>query len=38
MKKLIIFFIIAGFITSCSRAVTMQQAANRNYKGTRSVR
>jgi len=38
MKNVIIFFVILFFLISCSPSVTMQQAANRNYKGARAVR
>ena len=38
MKNFTIFFAIVIFLISCSPSVTMQQAANRNYRGARSVR
>lgn len=38
MKNLLILVVIVTFLVSCSPSVTMHQAANSNYKGTRSVR
>lgn len=38
MKNIIALFIIAILMISCSRTVTVQQAANNSYKGCRPVR
>jgi hypothetical protein len=38
MKRIIVCILIMAFAASCSQSVTMQQAANRNYKGTRAIR
>gem|GEM_PF-5961883 len=38
MKSLIILVLISLLIASCAPSVTMQQAANSNYRGTRSVK
>jgi len=38
MKKIIALVAIVGFLSSCSRAVTVQQAANNHYRHCRAVR
>mgnify|MGYP007009266990 CR=1 FL=1 len=38
MKNFTIFLIIIVVLASCAQSVTTQQAANRNYRGTRALR
>ncbi len=38
MKKIITLLLVVSFLVSCSRSVTMQQAANSNFRSARSVR
>ncbi len=38
MKKIITFLIIVTFLASCASSVSIHQAANNNYKKSRSVR
>ena len=38
MKNIIALLLLVVFLISCSRSVTMQQAASRSYRGSRTVR
>jgi hypothetical protein len=38
MKKIIVLLAIVAFLVSCSRSVTVQQAANNHYKRCRAVK
>ncbi len=38
MKNFTIFLVVALFLASCAQSVTTQQAANRNYRGTKAIR
>jgi uncharacterized protein YceK len=38
MKNILLLIVVVIFLVGCSQSVTMQQAANRSYKSSRSVR